>query len=258
MTGQIISVLGIAIYYVSVGTGSPIVYVHGNTGSSRWFEKVAEVPGHMTVALDLPNFGRSGSLQTDPDIHGYADYLLAFIKALGLQSPVLVGHSLGGAVVQSLAVRKPEALSAMVLVDSSSPTGLITPKERHPVIEMMRANRGILAQALAATMPTNKDAGFFEYLVDDAVRMNEKAWIGNAEALSRFDISDRTAEFGKPVLVVQGKADILITETMARKTAEAYPAGEFKLIENSGHSPIVETPETFKEILAEFLARKGV
>ncbi len=257
MTGQIISVLGIAIYYVSVGTGSPIVYVHGNTGSSRWFEKVADMSGHRTLALDLPNFGRSGSLQAEPDIHVYADYLFDFIQALGLQSPVLVGHSLGGAVAQSLAVRHPEALSALVLVDSSSPSGLITPKERHPVIEMMRANRGILAQALAATMPNNKDAGFFERLVDDAVRMNEKAWIGNAEALSRFDISDRTAEFTKPVLVIQGKGDILITEEMARKTAKAYPAGEFRLIDNSGHSPIVETPETFKEILGDFLARTG-
>ncbi|MEL7555600.1 MAG: alpha/beta hydrolase [bacterium] len=255
MTGQRISILGIDIYYVSLGTGFPIVYVHGNTGSSRWFEKVADIPGYRTIALDLPNFGRSGALGAEPDIHRYADYLLAFIKALNLEPPVLVGHSLGGAVAQSLAVRNPEALSAMVLVDSSSPTGLITPRERHPVIEIMRTNRGILAQALAATLPTNKDAGFFEYLIDDAVRMNEKAWIGNAEALSRFDISGLTTSFAKPVLVVQGKADILITEEMARKTAEAYPAGEFRLIENSGHSPIVEVPELFKEILSDFLGR---
>jgi Predicted hydrolases or acyltransferases (alpha/beta hydrolase superfamily) len=62
MTGQRISILGIDIYYVSLGTGFPIVYVHGNTGSSRWFEKVADIPGYRTIALDLPNFGRSGAL----------------------------------------------------------------------------------------------------------------------------------------------------------------------------------------------------
>jgi branched-chain amino acid transport system permease protein len=255
MSGHIISILGIGLYYLSVGVGVPIVYVHGNTGSSRWFEKVAEIPGYRTIALDLPNFGRSGALDAEPDIHLYADYLLEFLKALDIESPVLVGHSLGGAVVQSLAVRHPDALKAMVLVDSSSPSGLVTPRDRHPIIEMMRTNRSILSQALAATVPANKDSQFFELLVDDAVRMNEKAWIGNAEALSRFDISDRTAGFTKPVLVIQGKADILITEQMARQTARAYPAGEFSLIENSGHSPIVEAPGVFIKILVEFLAR---
>jgi len=255
MSGHIISILGIGLYYLSVGVGAPIVYVHGNTGSSRWFEKVAEIPGYRTIALDLPNFGRSGALDAEPDIHLYADYLLEFLKALDIESPVLVGHSLGGAVAQSLAVRHPDAVKAMVLVDSSSPSGLVTPRDRHPVIEMMRKNRGILSQALAATVPANKDSRFFELLVDDAVRMNEKAWIGNAEALSRFDISDRTAAFKKPVLVIQGKADILITEQMARQTARAYPAGEFVLIENSGHSPIVEAPGAFIKILVEFLAR---
>ncbi len=255
MSSHIVNVLGCRIFYQSNGEGRPIVYVHGNTGSSRWFDKVAKVPDCRTIALDLPNFGRSDALGVQPDIHGYADYLHAFIKALNLESPVIVGHSLGGAVVQSLAVHHPGDLSAMVLVDSSSPTGLITPRERYPAIEMMRTNRTVLAQALAATLPTNKDTSFFESLVDDAVRMNEKAWIGNAEALSRFDISDRTTVFTKPVLVIQGKADILITEEMARKTAHAYPSGEFHLIENSGHSPIVETPSTFIELLIDFLAR---
>ncbi|MCX7026588.1 MAG: alpha/beta hydrolase [Spirochaetes bacterium] len=234
----------------------PLVYVHGNTGSSLWFSKVMEVPGFKTYALDLPNFGRSDPMPGDIDLHRYAKYLKGFIDALGLNSPFIAAHSLGGAVAQSLALSFPEILNALVLVDSSSPKGLVTPKDRHPLIEMMRKDRSFLSKALAATVPTLKDPAFFEALVDDAMKMAAKAWIGNAEALSSFDIFARTSAFTKPVLVLWGKSDYIVTETMARETAEAYPTGTLKVLEGVGHSVIAEDPARFVDLLLDFTAKR--
>lgn len=255
MTEAMAKVDDLELFYVTAGSGHDLVYIHGNTGSSRWFSRVMDIPGYKTFALDLPNFGHSSPLQGEADLHRYADYVKKFIDLKRMKSPIVVGHSLGGAVAQSLALRYPETVKALVLVDSSSPKGLLTPRERYPLIEMMRKDRNILSKALAAVAPTLKDEAFFESLVDDAALMAEKAWVGNAEALSRFDVSAMTRSFAAPALVIWGQGDFIISEEMARETAKAYGAGEPRIVENVGHSVIVENPGLFVEILMAFLEK---
>ncbi len=242
------------IRYLENGEGAPLLFVHGNTGSSAWYSRAMDLPGFRTIALDLPNFGGSDPLDGEVDLDRYADALTAFVEALALERPILVGHSLGGAVAISAAVRRPELFRGLVLVDSAAPSGLVTPEARHPLIEMMRANREILAKALATVTPTLKDPGFFETLVDDATRMAAPAWIGNARALSRFDYRGRCGAFPGPVLVLWGRLDPIVTEAMARETAEAFPAARLEILEGVGHSVMAEDPVLFKRLVAGFAA----
>jgi len=107
-------------------------------------------------------------------------------------------------------------------------------------------------------MPTLKDEALFKTLVDDAQKMAAPAWIGNAEALSNFDISARCAEFQGPVLVIRGTLDQIITDEMAQKTATAYPHARLVTLEGMGHSVIVEDPSLFLHILMDFLAEEGI
>jgi branched-chain amino acid transport system permease protein len=245
---------GIEIAYIESGKGLPVLLVHGNTGSSRWFSRTMDIPGCRAVALDMPNFGRSGPLGSPADLDRYADAVLAFIAALGLDGPLLVGHSLGGAVAISLAVRHPEALRALVLVDSAAPSGLKTPEDRYPFIEMMRTNRAVLAQALKAVLPALSDEAFFQSLVDDATRMAPDAFAGNARALARFDYTGRCAAIAKPVLVVWGRKDVIVTEAMARETASAFPKARLEIVEEVGHSIMAEDPGRFVRIVSGFAA----
>jgi len=233
--------------------GVPVVYVHGNTGSSIWFSLVMDVPGCHTVALDMPNFGQSSPLEGDISIERYAAYVAGFMDAKGLQGAVVVGHSLGGCVVQALALERPDLVKAMVLVDSGAPNGLVTPKERYPAIELMRTNRTVLEQALRAVVPTLKNDELFKAIVDDAQKMAQPAWIGNAEALSRFDITNRCAAYKGPVLILRGTLDPIITADMAETTAKAYPGARLVTLEGVGHSVIVEQPDIFVRLLSEFV-----
>jgi len=233
--------------------GVPVVYVHGNTGSSIWFSLVMNVPGCHVVALDMPNFGQSSPLEGDISIQRYAAYVAGFMDAKGLKGAVVVGHSLGGCVVQALALERPDLVKAMVLVDSGAPNGLITPKDRHPAIELMRTNRAVLEQALRAVVPTLKNDELFKAIVDDAQKMAQPAWIGNAEALSHFDITARCAEYKGPVLVIRGALDPIITADMAETTAKAYPGARLVTLEGVGHSVIVEQPDTFVRLLGDFV-----
>jgi len=257
MEGNFVVVKGSRVSYVEHGAGQSLLYVHGNTGSSRWFERVMEVPGFRTIAPDMPNFGRSEPLPGEPDMDRYADFIIDFIEALHLKNPILVGHSLGGAVCISLVARRPAVVRALVLVDSSSPSGLVTPEDRHPLIETMRTNRDFLSQALFATVPALKDRVFFDSLVDDATHMAAPAWIGNARALSNFHYTGRCSVFTNPVLVLWGRKDAIITEAMARETVEAFPHARLEIMETVGHSPMVEDPAGFLKILSEFVSGLG-
>jgi branched-chain amino acid transport system permease protein len=253
MDGAIVDIGDFAIFCVEHGAGVPVLYVHGNVASSRFYSRVMEVPGTRTIALDLPNFGRSKPLPGEPDLDRYADAVAAFIRARAIDRPVLVGHSLGGGVAMSLAARNPDLVRALVLVDSASPSGLATPKERHPVIELMRTSRAVLAQALRAVVPTLKDDAFFETLVDEATLMAAPAWIGHAEALTRFDYRGRTTAFTRPVLVIRGRRDVVVTEAMAHETVAAFPDASLVVLEDVGHSPMVEDPPRFVGLIADFI-----
>ncbi len=253
MTSAFILACGLRIFYLASGDGEPVLFIHGNTGSSTWFSRVMDIQGYAAYALDMPNFGRSEEMPGEVDLHAYADYVKGFIDAAGLKPAIVVGHSLGGAVAQSLALRHPDSVRALVLVDSASPTGLLTPREKFPFIEMMRKDRTILAKAFSAVVPTLKDRDFFEALVSDSNLMAEKAWIGNAEALSRFDVSDKTSGFKKPVFVLWGTGDYLVTREMAEATSKAYSGGTFMALEGVGHSVIAEDPGRFSSLLKEFI-----
>lgn len=254
MNGSYLEIHGTRWFYLDEGAGPVLLYVHGNTGSSSWWERVMELPGRRCVSPDLPNFGRSDALKGDISIEAYADTLASFIVALGIPGAVVVGHSLGGAVSMALAARHPELLGGLVLVDSSSPKGLVTPEAHYPAIELMRTDAKVLAQALKAVVPTLADEGCFERLVADASRMHAPAWVGNARALSRFDVSREIGKWKGPVLVLWGRRDPIITQAMAEETAAAFPRGHLEIVEDVGHSVIVEDPERFKTLLLRYLA----
>lgn len=230
-----------------------VLYIHGNTGCNLWFSKVMQQPGCRVFAPDMPNFGESDYIDS-ADIDTYADYMADFIREMKLSTPIIVGHSLGGGVGMSIATRYPELISALVLVDSCAPDGLVTPEEHYPAIEAYKTNRDFMHQGLAAVCPGLEDPDFLDQLTDQAMKMNPIAFSGNARALARFSVTGSTDRFTGPVLVIYGEKDIIITEEMAEKTAAAFAASELEIISDVGHSVIVERPELFTESLQDFIA----
>jgi len=256
MVRKTVTVLGKKLSYLESGAGYPVLMVHGNTGSSRWWTRVMDVPGALFLAMDLPNFGDSDRLDENQapgaaDIDLYADYVVAFAQSLALDRPILVGHSLGGAVAISALCRAPELWRSAILVDSAPPTGLVTPESHYAAIESFKTDRALLRSALAAVCPTMADPEFLDELTDDALRMNPAAFAGNARALARFNQAAQCGAFARDVQVVWGRKDILVTEAMAKQTAQSFLRGSLRILENAGHSAMIEDPKAFMEILAQ-------
>ncbi len=228
-----------------------LLCIHGNLGSGRWFEPLAERYPGQVIAPDMPNFGESEAIEGWA-IGDYARWVGFIAHSLELHNPVVLGHSLGGAVAMELLFQKPQFPRAMVLVDSAPVEGLVTPVEHYPAIEAYKADKNILAQALKSIMPMIQDNELYSALVDDAWKMNRDCFIGHAEALSVADFTDKLRDASLPVAVMHGSMDPLITEDRAQQTAEFFSAKRIKF-DTCGHSPMVEIPDEFCQAVISFI-----
>ncbi|MER8571490.1 alpha/beta fold hydrolase [Mesorhizobium sp. M1338] len=118
--GKFIEIGGNRIHYVDQGEGQPIVFVHGLGAQLHHFRHTLFErfgPGYRLIALDRPGSGYSVRARSATGrLPEQAEIVRRFIEALGLERPLVVGHSLGGAVALTLAVEHPEVISGIALL----------------------------------------------------------------------------------------------------------------------------------------------
>ncbi len=259
-TLRTLSVAGTTLAYVRAGAGAPVVLVHGNLASHRYWQELLAAPpaGLELFAPDLPNFGASGPLTGEITMAAYGAALAAFLEALELRGVTLVGHSLGGAVAQACAGYAPERIARLLLVDSPAPGPFHAPEASLRGAEVLAgesdaaARRAMIAQALPAVMPT-RTPPYFDELVSEAARIPPEAIMPNAYALETMDLFDLVAAYRGPVVVLRGDKDALVSDDLARATVDAYGADRCRHLTwtGVGHSPQIEAPERFTRLLAD-------
>ena len=229
-----------------------LVAIHGNFASARWWTDLINDPpaGWRVVAPDLPGFAGTEN-NGEVSIPAYARWLGGWIEERGLPRPALLGHSLGGAVVMELARRTPERVGALILAASCPLGGLVTPEENYPVLEMMRGNLALLDMSLGALFPSGKPANFAD-LLDDAGRMADTHYSGNARALSEWSVTPGDLR-GLPTLVLGGELDKLVTPDMVRAQAQALGT-QAVIFDGLGHGFPQEDPLRFRMQLESFLS----
>ncbi|GMA13799.1 alpha/beta hydrolase [Deinococcus metallilatus] len=229
-----------------------LVAIHGNFASAAWWvDLLADPPtGWRVLAPDLPGFAGTAHAG-EVSIPAYADWLAAWLAEREITRPVLLGHSLGGAVALEFAARDPHHLSGLILAASAPLTGLVTPEENYPVLELLRVNGQLRELSLGALFPSGSPANFPE-LVADAGRMADSHYSGNARALAGWRV-DAARIKGLPVLVLGGELDTLITPEMVRAQAAALGTSA-AVLEGRGHGFPQEDPGAFRALISEFLA----
>jgi pimeloyl-ACP methyl ester carboxylesterase len=228
-----------------------LIAVHGNFASSAWWDDLRASPPHgWTVHTpDLPGFAgtpHSGEVS----IARYADWLADYVTAQSLGRPVLLGHSLGGAVVLEAASRSPLGYAGLVLAASAPLGGLVTPEENYPVLELMPNDSRLLELSLGALFPSGRPTNFAR-LTHDAARMAPALYSGNARALAAWRVN-AAALASLPVLVQGGQLDPLITPEMVRVQGEALGV-PVRIHSGVGHGFPQEDPAAFLGELQTFL-----
>jgi pimeloyl-ACP methyl ester carboxylesterase len=264
----------------TVGDSGPwVVFVHGLFGQGKNWTSIAKglADRHRVALVDLPNHGHS-PWTGRVDYVDMAELLAAELDHLG-EPVTLVGHSMGGKVAMQLALRRPELLRALVVVDIAPSTYPLQggrtddpDEEASPFAAFIAAMRAVdlgalesRAQAdaaLAAAVPSRMVRSF---LLQSLVREGDGGgwrWRLNLELLERdlgelrgFPDPPEGATFDGPVLWIAGaNSAYVLPEDRARMDA-LFPATRLVTVKNAGHWVHSEQPEVFLEALRRFLAR---
>jgi len=255
---------GLRLYYERHGdAGEPLVFVHGYTGDiSDWRPQLPEFsPAYRVLVMDLRGHGRSEapsdrSLYT---VDQMARDVEALIDEVGFQRCHLVGHSMGGAIVQEIALRSPQRLLSLTLEDTSPKFEAMSGdaktdwhRERHA----LAVNEG-MAAAAALPMPDTPPHMPAERLQETAERLSRMsldAFVGAMIGLLQWEgTAERAAAISAPTLIVYGDLDAPGLIAASRWLAELIPGAAVEVIPESGHSPQWERPGLFNRALRRHL-----
>ncbi len=250
-------------YRQAAGSQPVLVFLHGNLGTSLWWRQVMDLlpAGWRGVAFDAIGCGHSD--RTDRlDRFGIASLVLDLTACLdGLDLPAchLVAHSSATPVAVEYALAHPDHVAALVLVGPVPAGGTFTPAEAYPLLERLPREPELTAQALAASAPGLDPASSeFQQFVLDAGNLDGLGLTANARSLDAWEPRPRLAQLTLPVLLMRGEDDLIVSEDEAQQTLVAIPgANNLEVLHGAGHSPMVERPQAFAEVLVRFIGERG-
>jgi pimeloyl-ACP methyl ester carboxylesterase len=275
-------IAGSDAHWVTAGSGSPVVLVHGLGNSALAWRRV--IPGlaarHRVIAPDLPGFGHSSEVQAEDLLDAYTHFLEELVGHVSPGVPVaLVGNSIGGAVSLRLALTRTELVSRLVLVD---PAGV---GQGIPSWWRLVHFEG-LVRLLSAVPLTLIPSPVLERLIGEAYRRMAFAdpshvsdrtvrlfarQLNSRERIHRFlrlahavvdsfepDVQRLEHPLPVPVLAVWGREDRLVPLADALALLERLGGLEIRIIEDAAHTPQLEAPRAFLDAVGEFLAGHDV
>lgn len=245
-----------------------LLFLHGWASThEQWEKSVAHLSKRWRcVAVDLPSYGRSEIPVTDYTPAFFAESARQLLDGLGVGRVVPVGSSMGGMVAMEFALRWPERVAALVLVNAG---GMWRPRPRaaraarsdfafgiYKLLEPL-VGRGMMRRAFYARGPG------FDEMKERAARLHGDPK-ERARRRTRFNAlmhttaasyRERAAEIRAPTLVVWGREDRLVSLSLGQRLARTIPGARLEVIEACGHLPSVERPEEFNRAVEAFLSQ---
>jgi pimeloyl-ACP methyl ester carboxylesterase len=262
LTMPFVSIEGARVFYEEAGSGEPpLLLVHGIGNHTHFAAQVDYFArSHRVVAPDLPGFGKSDAPEREYGIAAFADIVARLCDELGLRGPVIVGHSMSGAVALEVAAARPDLPSAVVLLDPI------------PIVPLpaLREQRGELAEALAGPAYREAFRAFAEArmfrptddpelrarIVDEMCATPQHVLAPTFASLSRWSGEDIAGRVSVPVLLVTAGDGLPADMT---RTRELLPRLEHARAVGVGHFAHVMAPDQINAMIAQFLvAARGV
>jgi pimeloyl-ACP methyl ester carboxylesterase/putative sterol carrier protein len=255
VVGRYVEVQGLRTYYEETGSGPPLVCIHAACQDTLMYRHVLAglSDRFRVIALDAPGHGKTLVPEGGPftDVTRHAEFNEAFMDALGIERPVLVGCSMGGNMVLELGARRPGGYRAIVSCEGAAHTPTID----QFTLEMLDANGAVLAEAFARSLtgPRTPPARA-EEVVWQLCRATPAIMKADLAGYTAFDKRSVVGRIQDPVLLLRGDRDWLVTREMVEETAAGIAAARIVELEGTGHYPMIENPVEFNAAVRAFLA----
>jgi 2-hydroxy-6-oxonona-2,4-dienedioate hydrolase len=266
---------------LEVGSGEPVLFVHGTVGPGSWASLVRELDGFRALVLDRPGWGLSTPLDfRGADYGRYAGELLCrALDALGLAQAHVVGGSIGDVWALRVAQRHPSRVGRVALLGA----GPLVPEAGVPkIIRLIASPAGVVLVRLlnspsrvrtmlrASGHGASLDAGLIpDVFVDwrasaaretDAMR-HERAMVraivdGDSYRPGLTFDEDELGDIATPTLMVYGTDDHVGSADVWRRFTGLLPHAELEVVEDAGHMPWLDEPSRVAERLRRFLSAR--
>ena len=249
--------------YEAAGNPSlpPLLFLHGIGGAARAWRGQLEFFKHRyrTIAWDMPGYGGSAPLPT-VSIAALAEALQDFLQQVSATKPILVGHSVGGMIVQQVLATNPSIASAVVLAQTSPAFGKPDGDWQKAFIEarLGRLDRGETLASLAPSLVRelvgdDPDIGGMELARDCMASVPEATYRATMLSMLGFDQRSALRDIRVPTLLLSGAKDKNAPAPMMAKMAAYIPSAKYVELEGVGHLANLERPGAFNAALNTFL-----
>ncbi|MCX7791044.1 MAG: alpha/beta fold hydrolase [Chloroflexaceae bacterium] len=253
------------IAYLEAGERGPVVIMLHGWGAFKelWWNTLRGLGrDHRCYALDLPGHGDSPLHRRD-SIRDLADAVGAFCDSLDLREITLIGHSMGGAVAIALALRRPDLVRRLVLVDAAVDAyqmprfarTYLLPTLGWALFRLVLLGARIVSPIGAQVPHTHRGGWVRPWLRRGSymARSDPDALYRTYRALFRARAGRRLARINVPTLVISGQFDALVPREHSRRLARRIPHARFVEIPGALHNPMDERPRTFEQTVRAFL-----
>jgi len=249
--------------YREIGTGDPIVILHGLMGSENNWRSIAKQLAltHHVFTVDLRNHGKSPHSES-MSYQEMAEDLNLLLDHLSLEKIILMGHSLGGKAAMTFALNYAKRLSHLLVIDIAP----VSYYDRHsPLIEILQKvdfdklrTREAIEQSLKKQIPDNSMRLF---LLQNLQRTNQSfKWKCNLEAiknamaqLTDFPTESVEKTFSKPALFIGGSDSDYVLRQHYSIIYQLFSNNNIVMIKNAGHWVHANQPQIFIKTVSNFI-----
>jgi pimeloyl-ACP methyl ester carboxylesterase len=256
-----VDVDGMRIAYTRAGVGPVLVMLHGAPSDSRtWQWMLADLSrDHTVIAWDAPGFGQSSDIDDSWRAPQFADALAAFVAALGVERPHLVGHSFGTMVELSVFRRHPTVPASLVLIGGYAGWAGSLPREEVARRLEMFVGMAELGDAFdpksypgmfSELIPADRDAALVAMMRENIrpATIRAAGYIG-----AETDFRPVLPTVNVPTLVLHGEADARSPLANAEALHAAISTSQLVVLPKLGHACVVEDPEACAAEIRRFV-----
>ena len=228
------------LYYRMVGSGTPLVLIHGYGVSGQIWQRAVPylAQQHQVFIVDLPGYGHSTATGVW-HLREMAPLLATWLRQLQLPDAAVMGHSMGGAIAIHLAAHVPELISRLILVNAAG-------------IPLRAHLPSLAARSLHSFFQTGN--GHLPLgLVRDMLQPRLNLLWQTAQEMKRSDFRAELARINTPTLIIWGERDVMLPIALGYALKNTLPRADFVTLPHCGHRPMLAQPAQFSRLVLEFL-----
>ena len=244
---------------ISPSQSVPLVLVHGYMGgTAQWDLQASLAERYHLIPIALPGFGDNHHAPSPDKIADFAAYCLSQLSALGVTQFHLLGHSMGGMIVQEMMVQEPTRIKKFILYGTAATGNLPDRFETFATSKNRVIEDGVIptARRISATWFRDYEASeSYEACADIAVQSSQEAMLNSLDAMQSWDRQDKLTAITSPTLIIWGEADRTYHWPQIHQLWSQIPEAHLAVMPFCSHAAHMENPSLFNQIVSDFLVR---